>query len=88
VVEALQRGGDIEFAVTNRGPGIAEEEVPTLFARFFRTQAARSSSVPGLGLGLYITKELVHAHGGRVWAESTPGEQTTFRFALPVDQKG
>ncbi|HEX9285094.1 MAG TPA: ATP-binding protein, partial [Nitrospirales bacterium] len=84
LVTASERSGEIEIAVTNTGAGISAEEVPALFTRFYRAGSATSSGVPGLGLGLYIAKELVHAHGGRVWAESVPGEETTFRFTLPM----
>ncbi len=84
IVDAGQRAGEIEIAVTNTGTGISAEEVPALFNRFYRAGSSSASGVPGLGLGLYITKELVHAHGGRVWVESVPGEETTFRFTLPL----
>lgn len=86
VVEASERDTGVEIAVTNTGSGIAAEEVPALFARFYRTGSARGGSVPGLGLGLYITQELVHAHGGRVWVESAPGAETTFHITLPVNE--
>ena len=73
--------------VTNRGPGISAEELPKLFDRYYRTASARVGSARGLGLGLYIAKGLMEAHGGRIWAESRPG-QTTFQFALPVMREG
>ena len=51
-----------------------------------RTREDRQSGVMGLGLGLYIAKGLVDAHGGRLWGESVPNETTTFSFTLPADQ--
>jgi two-component system sensor histidine kinase VicK len=54
-----------------------------LFDRFVRTEKARRSHVRGLGVGLYIARELVGAHQGRLWVESTPGETTTFHVTLP-----
>ena len=54
-----------------------------LFKRFARTDKARHSGAPGLGVGLYIARELVEAHGGRIWVESTQGQTTTFHVALP-----
>jgi signal transduction histidine kinase len=79
-----RRAEEIEVAVTNRGRGISAEELPRLFDRFMRSKSARGSAVQGLGVGLYIAKGLVEAHGGRIWAESLPGQTTTIRFTLPV----
>ena len=64
-------------------PRHSANQLPLLFSRFVRTREARESRAPGLGLGLYITKGLVEAHGGRLWAESVPGEMTTFHVTLP-----
>jgi PAS domain S-box-containing protein len=74
----------VEVTVRNVGPGIAPDELPRLFQRFYRTEEARAEGRPGIGLGLYIARGLVEAHGGRIWAESVPGQITTFRFTLPV----
>jgi signal transduction histidine kinase len=76
-VEARQ--DEVAVSVTNSGSGIAPEELPRLFRRFHRTDEARRSGVKGIGLGLYITRELVEAHGGRIDAESEPG-----RLARPT----
>ena len=76
------RDSEIEVAVVNQGQAIAGEELSQLFARFGRTQRARSERIPGIGLGLYICKGLVEAHGGRIWAESDHGT-TAFRFTVP-----
>ena len=85
-----QHGGEVDIAVENHGQGIRREEMEHLFNRFMRTERARHSRVRGLGVGLYIARELVVAHQGRIWVESTPGEKTTFHVALPsraADQK-
>lgn len=71
-------------SVTNRGPGILPEHMPYLFGRFERARDAARRGVKGIGLGLYITRELVEAHHGRIVTESVPGELTTFRFTLPL----
>jgi signal transduction histidine kinase len=75
--------GQLLISVTNEGPGIAPDELPRLFSRFTRTRSAQSGGVPGLGLGLYISRGIVEAHGGKLWVESAPGEKTHFRFRLP-----
>jgi signal transduction histidine kinase len=69
--------------VTDHGPGIPPEELPQLFERYRRARAALETR-EGLGLGLYITKGLVEAHGGRIWAESRVGQGSSFSFTLPV----
>lgn len=82
-VVLAQRDGEVEIAVSNRGKDLTPEDLSKLFTRFYRTQRAQTSTTQGLGLGLYITKGLVEAHGGRIWAESASGI-TTFRFTLPA----
>lgn len=84
VITLSTRGDDVTVAVTNKGKGIAPEQLSKLFQRFTRAGETRGSSVPGLGLGLYIAKGLVDAHGGRIWGESIPGETTRFSFTLPT----
>ena len=69
--------------VEDHGPGIAPEELPRLFDRYFQTQRARAKR-RGLGLGLFITKGLVEAHGGTISVESLPGTGSTFRIWLPA----
>ncbi|AUX37480.1 MULTISPECIES: PAS domain S-box protein [Sorangium] len=78
-----RRGGEVLVAVENEGKGIAPEELPRLFSRYYRTRDAKTGAAAGLGLGLYIVRGIVEAHGGRVWAESAHGT-TTFRLALPL----
>ena len=73
VVRIEQHGTEVEIAVENRGPGISADDVANIFKRFARSAKARQSGAPGLGVGLYIAKELVEAHGGRIWVDSTPG---------------
>jgi PAS domain S-box-containing protein len=80
-----RRGEMLEVTVTNTGMGIPAEELSDLFSRFARTRAAERGDTPGLGLGLYISRAIVEAHGGRLWAESTQGELTHFRFTLPSE---
>jgi PAS domain S-box-containing protein len=69
--------------VSDQGVGIPLEEQPRVFERFFRGARERGQSTPGAGLGLYLVKAIVEAHGGRIWVESNPGEGAAFSFALP-----
>ncbi len=83
VLEARVGPGEVTLSVTNAGPGIPAHDLPRIFSRSYRTSAARAGRAPGLGLGLYIARGLVEAHGGRIWAESEVGKRTTFSFTLP-----
>ena len=80
-VEALPAPGYVEFVVGDTGPGIPAEHLPHLFDRFWQGARARRG---GAGLGLAIVKGIVEAHGGRIFAESRPGEGAVFRFWIPV----
>jgi signal transduction histidine kinase len=84
-VRVERRGADIAVSVVDRGMGVPPRELPRLFARFHRTPQALASGLPGTGLGLYICRGIVAAHGGRIWAESPGvGQGATFRFTLPA----
>ena len=72
-----------KLTVTDEGPGIASVDLPKLFDRFFQSRRAREQK-GGLGLGLYITKGIVDAHGGRLSVDSAQGVGSTFRVALPA----
>jgi len=82
-VRAQQEAGMVRVSVTDEGAGIPPEEQPNLFQRYYRAQSTRAAE-EGIGLGLYITKLLVEAHGGRVWVESAMGKGSTFSFTLPT----
>jgi signal transduction histidine kinase len=77
-------GDDIIIRVIDTGTGIAAEELPRIFERFYRVDVSRSRTTGGAGLGLSIVRQLVAAHGGRLWAESELGAGSTFSFALPT----
>jgi len=82
-VTAAQVGSDVEFRIQDTGEGIPAEHLPLIFERFYRVDKSRTRSTGGAGLGLAIVRQLVEAQGGRVAADSTPGEGTTIRFTLP-----
>jgi PAS domain S-box-containing protein len=70
-------------AVSDHGMGIPADQFDRIFARFGRASNARERAIPGTGLGLYLCRELIERHGGRVWFESREGNGTTFTFELP-----
>jgi len=74
------RGQDTFFSVADEGGGIPPERLGTLFDQFVKGSRLKRK---GLGLGLYIAKRIVDAHGGRIWVESEPGQGSTFSFTLP-----
>ncbi len=69
---------------TDQGRGILPEELPRVFDRFYRVADPALYGRQGLGLGLYCCKLLIERQGGRLWAESTPGQGSTFFFTLPT----
>ena len=82
--EDIESPGLVTFRVRDFGPGIASEHLPRIFERFYRVEKARSRATGGTGLGLSIARYLVEQHGGRIWAESSLGQGSTFVFTLPV----
>jgi len=81
---------DAGLTVSDTGPGIPKEALPRLFDRFYRADAARSRAEGqgGSGLGLAICREIATAHGGRLWAESEPGQGASFSLAMPLPSNG
>ena len=76
----------VTFSVADKGPGIPEREQARIFEKFYRIKE-HAALVPGSGLGLPIVKEIVEAHGGRIWVRSRPGEGSEFFFTLPAPSR-
>jgi signal transduction histidine kinase len=76
--------GRAQFGVFNEGDGVAPEQRACLFQKFSRLDTAVTRGQKGTGLGLFITRHIVEAHGGRISVESEPGSWVEFRFDLPV----
>ncbi|MBD3239395.1 MAG: PAS domain S-box protein [Chitinivibrionales bacterium] len=95
IENATRYGTEIQVAITgdaaerrvdviDNGPGIAPEELPRIFGKFYRVRSDRAPG-KGSGLGLAIAKDIVEAHGGKIWAESTVGKGSAFHFTLSAD---
>ncbi len=85
VVRAERRAGEVLFSVADTGPGIPADELSHIFEPYW--SAARHAK-KGTGLGLYISRGIVEAHGGRIWAESTVGVGSAFHFTVPLAPRG
>ena len=83
-LEVRLKGAEILVSLTDNGAGIEPADLPYIFDRFYRGDKARSSVKGGTGLGLSIARQIIEAHGGHIWVESTPGEGSSFTFTLPV----
>ena len=84
-VSATSANGMVEVAIADTGIGIDPRDLPHIFERFWRADPARVRT-GSTGLGLSIAQSLIEAQGGRIWADSTPGQGSIFRFTLPVAQ--
>ena len=84
VVKAGGEGNDLLVQVRDGGIGIPAEAIPRVFERFYRVNGSMTPSSEGTGLGLYIAKQIVEGHGGRIWVVSELGKGSTFSFTLPL----
>ncbi|WP_394248227.1 sensor histidine kinase [Arthrobacter pityocampae] len=83
-VRAREVGGQVECTVSDEGSGMTPEEQRGVFSKFFRTAGARNAAIPGVGLGLALSKAIVERHGGTITCRSVLGEGSTFAFRLPL----
>jgi signal transduction histidine kinase len=83
LLDCQDEATELVLSVQNTGPGIPQAEIPLLFRRFSRLESTGPTGQRGTGLGLYICREIVEKHGGRIWATSQPGAWVRFSFSLP-----
>lgn len=83
-VDAPRRGREVRITVSDRGPGLAADDLPHIFEPFYRGRGAIAAQVPGNGLGLHLVRRIAEAHGGRVTVRSTPGEGAAFTLHIPA----
>ena len=81
-LEAAVSGDNLRVTISDNGPGLPKGQEESIFEKF--TRGARESTTPGVGLGLAISRAIVEAHGGRIWAENNPGGGARFCFTLPL----
>ncbi len=74
---------EVQYVVSDQGLGMDENQMRGIFTPFYRVRRSETRKVRGTGLGLYLSKHLAEAHGGRLWAESVPGQGSDFHLALP-----
>jgi len=86
IVKAEAKDDELVVQVTDHGIGIPKEAMLHLFERFYRAEDSMARG--GAGLGLYISRQIIEAHGGRIWVDSKVGKGTTVSFALPLNQAG
>lgn len=84
VIRLFEEKGNIIFCVKDFGIGIAKDKQKRVFERFFRVHDTDQNTFPGLGLGLYISSEIIKRMEGKIWVRSTVGKGTTFSFSLPI----
>lgn len=78
---------EIVIKIIDRGIGMDKDQLKKVFGRFFRAVDPESSTIPGLGMGLYISSEIIKHHGGKIWVESEKGKGSTFFFTIPFKSK-
>jgi PAS domain S-box-containing protein len=83
-INVNHRDNEVVTSICDRGIGIPADELAMVFERFHRGRQVSSTNYGGLGLGLYITRQIVERHSGTIWVESKEGSGTTFYFALPL----
>ncbi len=76
----------VEITVEDTGVGVSPEDISKLFTKFFRAESTIKLATEGSGLGLYLVKNIIEQHGGKIWAESTLGRGTKMMFILPTDK--
>jgi len=85
-IEQIKDKPFIKISISDTGIGINEKEFENIFEKFYRSSSVMKTHTAGIGLGLYIVKNIIKNHGGEIWVESIEQRGTTFHFVLPTDQ--
>jgi signal transduction histidine kinase len=84
-VKLERREQGVALSISDRGIGIPQDTIPRLFSRFFRADNVKAYQISGLGIGLFVVKQIVNLHGGRIEVASRDGEGSTFTVYLPLE---
>lgn len=87
IISSRLAGDHVEVYVKDFGIGIASDKIDKVFEQFYRVSGDKEHTFPGLGLGLYISSEIISREGGKIWVNSTEGKGSTFCFSLPLRQR-
>jgi PAS domain S-box-containing protein len=85
IVKCITDSGQVIVSVTDKGMGVNPGDLAKIFERYYRVETEGTRRIPGFGIGLYLSSEIIERHGGKVWAESQPGAGSTFYFSLPLE---
>nr|WP_242695822.1 ATP-binding protein [Pedobacter sp. SYSU D00873] len=83
-ISSVRKDGSIVVCIQDHGRGISPEEIESIFNRFYKVKEAQSNNEAGMGLGLYISSEIIRNQQGKLWVDSKVGEGSTFCFSLPI----
>jgi signal transduction histidine kinase len=86
IIHASTKNNEVVLCVEDYGIGIPADKLENVFEQFYRVSGDMQHTFPGLGLGLYISSEIIKREGGRIWVNSAEGKGSTFCFALPLYQ--
>jgi signal transduction histidine kinase len=84
-IASVDLTSEVRLSVWNEGEGIAQENIPRLFGKFVRLDQPSARARKGSGLGLFVCREIIEQHGGRIWAESDYGRWARFTFSIPKE---
>lgn len=85
IIKLSKNKKNVQVDVQDFGIGMAKEHFKKIFERFYRVYDSNDKTFPGLGIGLYISGEIIKRHCGKLWVKSTPGKGSTFSFSIPID---
>lgn len=83
-ISCKRNDGSVQLSVTDAGIGISEEDLSRIFERYYRVKGIETRHIAGFGIGLYLCREIIEGHNGKIWAESIPDKGSTFTFSLPL----